>query len=217
MTDTIKIIIADDHHLVREGIRNFLATQDDFDIVAEAGDAAGAARLCANHQPQVALIDLMMPGGGVSATREIRNTCPSTQVIILTSFEDDQLIHQAMDAGALSYLLKDVDAAILAAAVRKAAQNEAVIHPRIAQRLKNHARSGSSTDNPEGLSPREQEVLEVMAEGMTNQQIATHLHIGEKTVKSHVSNILSKLDVHDRTQAAVYAWKHGLTGKKDSV
>jgi len=202
---TIKLIIADDHQLVRQGIRNFLETQDDFHIAGEAVDAASAARLCAMQRPHVALVDLMMPGGGVQATAMIREHSPETQVIILTSFEDDQLIHQALNAGALSYLLKDVDAAILAAAVRKAAQGQAVIHPRVAQRLK----QGQTSDM--GLSPREKEVLGLMAEGMSNQDIAATLHIGEKTVKSHVSNVLAKLGVTDRTQAAVYAWKHGLT------
>lgn len=202
--NTIKLIIADDHELVRQGIRNFLETQDDFNIIGEAGDANAAARLCSMHQPQVALVDLMMPGGGVLATQLIREQSPKTQVIILTSFEDDQLIHQAIDAGALSYLLKDVDAAILAAAVQKAASGEAVIHPRVAQRLK------QTQQNDLGLSPREKEVLGLMAEGMSNQAIANQLHIGEKTVKSHVSNVLAKLGVNDRTQAAVYAWKHGL-------
>ena len=204
-TTVIKLIIADDHELVRQGIRNFLETQEDFQIVAEAADANSAARVCSIHQPQVALVDLMMPGGGVLATQLIKEQSPSTHVIILTSFEDDQLIHQAIDAGALSYLLKDVDAAILAAAVQKAANGEAVIHPRVAQRLK------QTRQNDLGLSPREKEVLGLMAEGMSNQSIASHLHIGEKTVKSHVSNVLAKLGVNDRTQAAVYAWKHGLT------
>ncbi|GAB4198141.1 MAG: response regulator transcription factor [Wenzhouxiangellaceae bacterium] len=203
----IKLILADDHELVRQGIRNFLATQDDFIIAGEAADAPGAARLCALHKPQVALIDLLMPGGGgVEATRMIAEQSPDTHVIILTSFEDDRLIRDAMDAGALSYLLKDVDAAILAASVRKAANGEAVLHPRVAQRLK----QGKSTDGDLGLSPREKEVLGLMAEGMSNQQIADTLHIGEKTVKSHVSNVLAKLEVNDRTQAAVYAWRHGL-------
>ena len=200
--NSIKVIIGDDHQMVRQGIRKFLETQDDFHIAGEAADAAGTARLC---QPHVALVDLMMPGGGVQATTLISEQSPDTRVIILTSFEDDQLIHQAMKAGALSYLLKDVDAAILAAAVRKAAEGEAVIHPRVAQRLKQN----NQTDL--GLSPREKEVLGLMAEGMSNQDIALTLHIGEKTVKSHVSNILAKLGVNDRTQAAVYAWKHGLT------
>lgn len=203
--ETIKLIIADDHELVRQGIRNFLETQEDFSIVGEAGDAQGAARLCGLHHPHVALVDLMMPGGGVQATQLIAQESPETHVIILTSFEDDQLIHQAMEAGALSYLLKDVDAAILAAAVRKAAAGQAVIHPRVAQRLKQNRQTDL------GLSPREKEVLGLMAEGMSNQTIASTLHIGEKTVKSHVSNVLAKLGVNDRTQAAVYAWKHGLT------
>lgn len=202
---SVKLIIADDHELVRQGIRNFLETQEDFHILGEAADAQGAARLCQLHQPQVALVDLMMPGGGVEATRLILQHSPATKVMILTSFEDDQLIHQAIQAGALSYLLKDVDAAILAAAVRKAAVGEAVIHPRVAQRLK------QTQQGDLGLSPREKEVLGLMAEGLSNQDIASSLHIGEKTVKSHVSNILAKLGVSDRTQAAVYAWKHGLT------
>lgn len=210
----IRLIIADDHVLVRQGIRAFLDTFDDLSIVGEAEDAATVTELCAREKPQVALVDLVMPGGGIAATREIRNVSPDTKVIVLTSFEDARQIVAAVQAGALSCLLKDIDAEGLADAVRKAARGEAVLHPRVAGYLLDALRgSGSAGPNAElfeTLSQREREVLALVAEGLSNQSIGTRLDISEKTVKTHVSNILTKLGVSDRTQAAVYAWKSGL-------
>ncbi len=212
MNPTIRIVIADDHVLVRQGIRAFLETHADLAIVGEAEDAAGAARLCAEAQPHVALVDLVMPGGGIEATRTIRAASPSTQVVLLTSFEDVQQIVAAVQAGALSCLLKDVDADALADALRKAARGEAVLHPRVAAKLMDALRRGTDPGSAvlESLSQREREVLALMAEGLSNLQIAERLGIGEKTVKTHVSNVLGKLNVSDRTQAAVYAWKSGM-------
>ncbi|HET6546449.1 MAG TPA: response regulator transcription factor [Rhodanobacteraceae bacterium] len=211
-TDPIRIVIADDHVLVRQGIRAFLETHTDLAIVGEAEDAATAVTLCARHRPDVALVDLVMPGGGIEATRNIREESPGTHVVLLTSFEDAQQIVAAVQAGALSCLLKDVDADALADALRKAARGEAVLHPRVAARLVEALRHGTSSASKilESLSQREHEVLTLIAEGLSNQQIADRLGIGEKTVKTHVSNVLGKLDVSDRTQAAVYAWKSGL-------
>jgi NarL family two-component system response regulator LiaR len=210
----IRLIIADDHVLVRQGIRAFLDTFDDLSIVGEAEDAATATELCAKEKPQVALVDLVMPGGGIAAAREIRNVSPETKVIVLTSFEDARQIVSAVQAGALSCLLKDIDAEGLADAVRKAARGEAVLHPRVAGYLLDALR-GSGAGGPnaelfETLSQREREVLALVAEGLSNHLIGTRLEISEKTVKTHVSNILTKLGVSDRTQAAVYAWKSGL-------
>ncbi len=207
-----RVVIADDHILVRQGIRAFLETYPDLILAGEAEDAASAAALCAEQQPDVALVDLVMPGGGVEATREIRAASPSTQVVLLTSFEDARQIVAAVQAGALSCLLKDIDADALADTVRKAARGEAVLHPRIAGKLVEALRNSSKPGNEalESLSQREREVLTLMAEGFSNQNIAERLGIGEKTVKTHVSNVLGKLDVSDRTQAAVYAWKSGL-------
>ena len=207
----IRIVIADDHVLVRQGIRAFLETHADLEIVGEAEDATGAAELCATQQPHVALVDLVMPGGGIEATRMIREASPQTQIVLLTSFEDVRQIVAAVQAGALSCLLKDVDADALADALRRAAQGEAVLHPRVASRLMDALRNNSDDSAIlESLSQREREVLTLMAEGLSNQLIADRLGIGEKTVKTHVSNVLGKLDVSDRTQAAVYAWKSGL-------
>ncbi|MGH8041582.1 MAG: LuxR C-terminal-related transcriptional regulator [Rudaea sp.] len=209
----IRIVIADDHVLVRQGIRAFLETCADLAIVGEAEDAAGVVRLCVDTKPQVVLLDLVMPGGGITATREIRAASPTTQVILLTSFEDSQQILAAVQAGALSCLLKDVDADGLADAVRRSARGEAVLHPRVAGFLMDALRSGGIAQGKsslESLSEREREVLALIAEGLSNQAISERLTISEKTVKTHVSNILAKLGVTDRTQAAVYAWKSGM-------
>ena len=212
-TAPIRIVIADDHVLVRQGIRAFLETCTDLAIVGEAEDAAGAVRLCAEAKPHVALVDLVMPGGGIAATRDIRAASPATQVILLTSFEDAQQILAAVQAGALSCLLKDVDADGLADAVRRSARGEAVLHPRVAGFLMAALRSGitaQAKSSLESLSEREREVLALIADGLSNQKIGEHLTISEKTVKTHVSNILAKLGVTDRTQAAVYAWRSGM-------
>lgn len=208
----IRLVIADDHVLVRQGIRAFLDTHADLAIVGEAEDAAGAVQVCAQLKPQVALVDLVMPGGGIAATREIRAASPDTQVILLTSFDDSRQILAALQAGALSCLLKDVDADGLAEAIRKAAHGEAVLHPRVASYLLEAIRRGTTPgEEPLAtLSEREREVLALMAEGLSNQVIGEKLAISEKTVKTHVSNILAKLGVADRTQAAVYAWKSGM-------
>ena len=208
----IRIVIADDHVLVRQGIRAFLETHADLSIVGEAEDAASAIALCAEHRPHVALVDLVMPGGGIEATRAIRVASPQTQVVLLTSFEDAQQIVAAVQAGALSCMLKDVDADALADTLRKAARGEAVLHPRVAAKLMETLRRGAEPGSEvlQSLSTREREVLTLMAEGFSNMHIAERLGIGEKTVKTHVSNVLSKLNVNDRTQAAVYAWKSGL-------
>lgn len=210
--EPIRLVIADDHVLVRQGIRAFLETHADLEIVGEADDAHSVVALCAERHPQVALVDLVMPGGGIAATRDIRTASPRTQVVLMTSFEDAQQIVAAVQAGALSCLLKDVDADTLADALRRAARGEAVLHPRIAARLMDALRSGPTpgAEMLEALSQREREVLALMAEGLSNQHIADRLGIGEKTVKTHVSNVLSKLGVTDRTQAAVYAWKSGM-------
>ena len=212
MNPPISLVIADDHILVRQGIRAFLDTYEDLAIVGEAEDAATATQICAAQKPQVALVDLVMPGGGIAATRDIRTASPDTQVIVLTSFEDARQILAAVQAGALSCLLKDIDADGLAEAVRKAARNEAVLHPRVAGYLLDALRGGTlpGAELSASLSQREREVLALIAEGLSNQSIGERLEISEKTVKTHVSNILTKLGVSDRTQAAVYAWKSGL-------
>jgi NarL family two-component system response regulator LiaR len=208
----ISVVIADDHVLVRQGIRAFLETHPDIAIVGEADDAPSAVAICGKEKPQVALVDMVMPGGGISATRDIRASSPTTQVVLLTSFEDAQQIVAAIQAGALSCLLKDIDGDGLADALRKAAKGEATLHPRIAGHLMDALRNrvvAPGTEILESLSQREREVLRLMADGLSNSHIATQLSIAEKTVKTHVSNVLAKLGVADRTQAAVYAWKAG--------
>ena len=173
----------------------------------------------AEHAPDVVLMDLIMPGmDGVEATRRVKQASPRTQVIVLTSYHQDEHIFPAIRAGALSYLLKDAGPEELADAVRKAAKQEAVLHPRVAARVVQEIH-GTRQDTPNpftALSDRELDVLRLIADGMSNADIAEQLVISEKTVKSHVSNILSKLHLADRTQAAVYAWREGVVRRSDA-
>ena len=218
--EKITVLTADDHLVVRQGLRAFLETQPDFEIVGEASSGEEAVTLCQNYAPDVALLDLLMPGiGGIEATRQIKQVSPRTQIIILTSFHEDAQIVPAIQAGALSYLLKDVTPPELIAAVRKACHGEVVLHPRVASRLMLYLKQEDSLaeDQPLiNLSKREIEVLHLIAEGISNHEIAGRLFISEKTVKSHVSNILAKLHLSDRTQAAVYAWRTGLVSKQSN-
>jgi NarL family two-component system response regulator LiaR len=213
VTDPITVLLVDDHELVRRGVRAFLETQPGITVVAEAGGGEEAVRLAAEHAPDVALMDLIMPGmDGVEATRRLTAQSPRTNVIMLTSYHDDEHVFPAIRAGALSYVLKEVGPEQLADAVRKAAAGEAVLHPRVAARVVRELH-GARRDEPNvfhELSDRELEVLKLIAEGMNNAEIAGRLYVSEKTVKSHVSNILSKLHLVDRTQAAVYAWRQGV-------
>ena len=211
--ETISIIIVDDHAVVREGVRAFLETQPDLLVLGDAGSGAEALRLVTETAPDVALMDLVMPGmDGVETTRRLKQISPRTQVIVLTSYHQDEHIFPAIRAGALSYLLKDVDSQELANAIRKAAHGEATLHPRVAARVVQelHGSTRSEVNAFTELSERELEVLRLIADGVSNSEIAERLVISEKTVKSHVSNILSKLHVLDRTQAAVYAWREGV-------
>jgi NarL family two-component system response regulator LiaR len=213
VTDPITVLLVDDHELVRRGVRAFLETQPGITVVAEARGGEEAVRLAAEHAPDVALMDLIMPGmDGVEATRRLTAQSPRTNVIMLTSYHDDEHVFPAIRAGALSYVLKEVGPEQLADAVRKAAAGEAVLHPRVAARVVRELH-GARRDEPNvfhELSDRELEVLKLIAEGMNNAEIAGRLYVSEKTVKSHVSNILSKLHLVDRTQAAVYAWRQGV-------
>lgn len=207
-SDAIHVLIADDHRMVREGIRAFLSTQPDMVIVGEADSADAAVAACGRSRTDVALVDLIMPGGGIEATRRIRGEHPETQVVILTSYDDATKVRAALEAGAIGYVLKDVAAEELANAIRRAAWGESTLHPRaaahLAQALRDPPLAAASV-----LSPRERDVVVLIAQGLANSDIATRLGIGEKTVKTHVSNVLSKLGVTDRTQAAVFAWRHG--------
>jgi two-component system, NarL family, response regulator LiaR len=218
MSEPITVLIVDDHLLVRQGVRAFLETQPDIRVLGDAGSGNEAIQLATELVPDVVLMDLVMPGmDGVEATRLLRRTSPRSQVLVLTSYHQDEHIFPAIRAGALSYLLKDVSPVELADAVRKAARGEAVLHPRIAARVVQELH-GARTEafNPfSDLSEREMEVLRLIADGMGNGEIAQRLVISEKTVKSHVSNILSKLHVVDRTQAAVYAWREGVMRREE--
>jgi two-component system, NarL family, response regulator LiaR len=217
MTEKITIIITDDHALVRQGVRTFLDIQPDLSVIGEANSGETAVRMAAELIPDVLLMDLVMPGiGGVEATRQVKQASPHTQVIVLTSYHEDENIFPALRAGALSYVLKDVSPHELAETVRKAASGESVLHPRVASRVVQEIR-GAKRDTPNlfiELSDRELEVLRLIADGLSNAAIADKLVISEKTVKGHVSNILSKLHMFDRTQAAVFAWQQGLMHKE---
>jgi two-component system, NarL family, response regulator LiaR len=213
MSNSITVVIVDDHFVVRQGVRALLETQADISIVGEAASGEEAVRLCADQAPDVVLMDLLMPGlNGVEATRQIKQASPRSQVIVLTSYHEDEHILPAIRAGALSYLLKEASPDELLTAVLKAARGETTIHPRVASKMIQALHSGESKaeNRFDELSKREMEVLRLIAEGLSNTAISETLFISEKTVKSHVGNILSKLHLADRTQAAVYAWRRGL-------
>jgi DNA-binding NarL/FixJ family response regulator len=208
----ITLLIVDDHQIVRWGICTFLATQPDITVVGEAASGEEALQAVADLAPDVVLMDLMLPGmNGVEATRRLKEISPHTQVIVLTSYHEDAHLFPAIQAGALSYLLKDVGTSELADAVRKAAHGEAMLHPSVAARLLQQVREPPHKSSAAALvlSPRENEVLRLLADGWRNTEIAERLVISEYTVKNHVSNILSKLHLADRTQAAIYAWRTG--------
>ena len=213
MSEPITVLLVDDHALVRQGVRAFLETQGGITVVAEAASGEEAVGLATEHAPDVALVDLIMPGmDGVETTRLLRARSPRTNVIVLTSYHDDEHVFPAIRAGALSYILKEVGPQELADTVRKAASGEAVLHPRVAARVVRELH-GARRDEPNvfhELSDRELEVLKLIAEGLSNSEISDRLFISEKTTKNHVSNILSKLHLADRTQAAVYAWRQGV-------
>lgn len=217
MSDPITVMLVDDHAMVRQGVRAFFVTQPDISVVAEAASGEEAVTLAAQFVPDVILMDLIMPKmDGVEATRRIKHVSPRSQVVVLTSYHEDENIFPALKAGALSYILKDLSAEELASAVRKAAVGEAILNPRVAARvIKELQGSRGEKLNPfTELTERELEVLKLIADGMSNAEMAAKLVLSEKTVKGHVSNILSKLQLADRTQAAVYAWREGIVRKE---
>lgn len=214
----ITILLVDDHEVVRQGLRAYLDTQPDFRVIGESSSGEEAVEAAMEYLPDVMLMDLVMSGmGGVEATRKIKDITPRTQIVVLTSYHQDEFIFPALQAGAISYVLKDVMMDDLADAIRKASRGEAVLHPRVAERVIqeiNGARGAPFNPFTE-LTNREMEVLRLIARGMSNSDIAAELFISENTVKGHVSNILSKLQLADRTQAAVYAWEQGLVYRVD--
>ncbi|GER90742.1 DNA-binding response regulator [Dictyobacter vulcani] len=216
MTALIRVCIVDDHIVVRQGIQAFLATRTDIQVVGEAGSGAEALQLVTTLKPDVLLLDLAMPGlDGVETTQRVKKIHPQTYIVVLTSYAQDEYIFPAIRAGALSYLLKESAGEEIVNAIYKAARGEAILHPRVASRVIQELQ-GKRRDalNPfRELSERELEVLRLIANGYSNAMIANHLVISEGTVKSHVNNILSKLHLTDRTQAAVLAWREGIVRK----
>lgn len=205
----IKVLIVDDHEMVRLGISSYLSVQDDIEVVGEADDGQQGYDKALALRPDVILMDLVMPNlNGVEATKQILRDWPKARVIILTSFIDDELVYPAIEAGAASYILKTSTAEEIADAIRQTAEGQTVMEPTVSDKIRN--RGKGETSLYDDLTTREREVLKLIAAGQSNQEIADALFITLKTVKTHVSNILAKLDVDDRTKAAIYAFKHGI-------
>jgi DNA-binding NarL/FixJ family response regulator len=220
----IKILLVDDHAIVRQGLRSYIELQPDMQVIAEGGNGFEAVSLTSSTQPDVILLDLLMPGlDGVEATRKIMQNHPQTRILILTSFGDDRQIFPAIRAGALGYLLKDIQPQDLIKAIRDVMQGKPQLHPDIVRRLMTAVTEKDEkpvniqhhlSSELQQLTEREREVLEQIARGLSNREIAEKMFISEKTVKTHVSNVLDKLGMEDRTRAAIWALKHGL-GSED--
>jgi two-component system, NarL family, response regulator LiaR len=205
MPDPIRVLIADDHAVVREGLRSFFELQDEMEVVGEAADGVEAVELATRLQPDVVLMDIVMPNlDGVEAMRQLRRRVPAARAIVLTSFLDDEQVLPAIRAGAAGYLLKNVDPQELARAVRAAHAGEAFIDPTVAAMLVDTLADEDVDDAYERLTAREREVLDLIGRGFSNKRIALELGVAEKTVKTHVSHVLGKLGLADRTQAALY-------------
>jgi NarL family two-component system response regulator LiaR len=207
----IRVLVADDHAVVRQGLRTFLELQEDIEVVADAADGERALAAVAEHDPDVVLMDLVLPViDGVEAIRRVAAEHPRTRVIALTSFLDDDKVFPAVRAGAAGYLLKDVQPLELVKAIRAVHAGERLLHPAVTARLmEDVADGGARASPPAELTPRERQVAELIARGGQNKRIALELGISEKTVKTHVSSILRKLDVADRTQVAMHAVREG--------
>jgi DNA-binding NarL/FixJ family response regulator len=208
----IRVLIADDHHVVRRGLVFFLKTQKDIEIVGEAKNGEEAVELAKKLQPDIVLMDLVMPVmDGIEATREIKKSVPNVEILMLTSFSDQEHVIPAIEAGAAGYQLKDIEPDELVEAIRQTVRGEKTLHPKATTHLFQRFTQKDTKDDPFSvLTNREKEVLQEIAKGKSNKEIAASLFITEKTVKSHVSHILAKLNVADRTQAALFAVKHGL-------
>jgi two-component system, NarL family, response regulator LiaR len=210
----IRVLIADDHAVVRQGLRTFLDLQEDLEVVGEASDGGEAVEVAEREAPDVVLMDLVMPGmDGIAAIRALRERVPGARAIALTSFGDDERVFPAVRAGAAGYLLKDVEPGELVRAIRVVHAGQSVVHPAVASRLLEElAADGAATGRAPGevLTAREREVLRLIARCRSNKVIARELGVSEKTVKTHVSHILGKLGVTARTQAALFAVRHGL-------
>lgn len=213
MTQRIRIAVVDDHQMVRKGLKAYLLTEPDFEVVGEADCGEDAVKLARSTKPDVILMDLLMErGNGIEATRQILAFHPACRIIIITSYYDDKEVFPAIEAGAFSYLLKTAGAKEITATIRKAMLGESVIEAKVANVMLGRLRQQGKPPH-DCLTARELEVLKLIGAGKANQEIAADLYIGIKTVKTHVSSILRKLELSDRTQAAIYANKHRLTGE----
>lgn len=202
----ISVLFADDHEMVRIGVTAYLSAQPDIDVIAEADDGTDAVDLALELRPDIILMDLVMKKmDGIEATKRIIAKWPEAKVIIVTSFLDDEKVYPALEAGATSYMLKTSKASEIAKAIRATYNGQSVLEPEVTGKIMSKMRSKESSSRHDQLTERENEVLKLMTKGKSNQEIATELFIALKTVKVHVSNILSKLEVHDRTQAVIYA------------
>ena len=211
MAGRIRVLIADDHPVVRQGLRSFLELQDELEVVGEAADGAEAVAMTGATRPEVVLLDLVMPRtDGIQAIRGIRRASPETKVIVLTTFADDDKVFPAVRAGASGYLLKDIHPQQLVEAIRTVHRGESLLHPKVASKLMRRYADGDPRSPFEALTGRELDVLRLLAEGRSNREIARGLHVTEKTVKTHVSSVLAKLNVADRTQAALLAVRERL-------
>lgn len=212
----LRVLIVDDHAIVREGLRTLLSEEGDIEVVGEASNGAEAVALTATLRPDVVLMDLVMPGvDGIEATRLLRRSSPSSQVLVLTSFGDDQRVYNAVQAGAVGYLLKDVLKPELLRAIRSVARGEPILHPEAQRQLMRQLATPSARSPLDALTQRERDVLDLIARGQSNKEIAAALHLTEGTIKGYVSAILAKLGVADRTQAALFAVKQGLGANSD--
>ena len=219
MISVIRVMIVDDHAIVRKGIRALLTESGDFEIVAEAADGEEAVLRAAETQPDVILMDLLMPSlDGIEATRQITARQPKTRILVLSSFVADNKLFPAIKAGALGYLLKDSSPEELVRAIRQVHRGEPALHPTIARKLLQEiAQPVDVKPTPEALTARELAVLRLIAQGLSNQEIADELSVSEATVRAHVSRILGKLHLASRTQAALYAVREGLTAEDDAT
>lgn len=221
--DAIKVLLVDDQRLIREGLRTLLGLHSDIRIIGEAADGIEAESLTERLRPQVVLMDLRMPRrDGVTATRRITERWPGVQVLVLTTYDDDELVFRALEAGASGYLLKDVGSDVLAEAIRAASRGESPLQPSVARKVIRRLRSSPAPALPalqpiaegdKSLTDREIEILRLLSIGMLNREIAARLSLTEGTVKNYISTILAKTGLHDRTQAALYAVRHGLTSQ----